>query len=237
MKFDLSKIEASNNDKLKNIKLPDHATEKLAEFIGILAGDGYLYRGSNSYTMGIVGHPIKDYEFFKYVQYLILELFNKPTKVKERQRAIRIVFQSKWVSEFLIKIIKMPYGNKKCFQVCVPEFVRQDNALSRSFLRGLFDTDGSVFVSDKRGSPNYPTIELSTTSSAMINQVHKILQRLGFRVTNIRSNLRYPNPNFIYIVSLNGNKNMQMWYDQIGFSNPSKKKVLLKILKNGDAGI
>jgi len=47
MKFDLSKIEFSKRDISRNIKLPIKLTENLAEFMGIIMGDGHLshYRG------------------------------------------------------------------------------------------------------------------------------------------------------------------------------------------------
>jgi len=42
MKFDLSNIELSYNDIRKNLTLPIKPSKELAEFIGILIGDGYI---------------------------------------------------------------------------------------------------------------------------------------------------------------------------------------------------
>ena len=55
MKFDLSKIKFSNNDLKRNICIPASMTPKLAEFLGIIVGDGHVacYRnnpGIHSYT-------------------------------------------------------------------------------------------------------------------------------------------------------------------------------------------
>ena len=42
MEFNLSKIKFSKNDINRNIKIPKILTKELAEFVGIMIGDGHL---------------------------------------------------------------------------------------------------------------------------------------------------------------------------------------------------
>ncbi len=84
MKLDLSKIKFSNNDTRNNIQIPSRLTPKLAEFIGIMVGDGHVGvyknfpggRTFSNYEIRINGN-LKDYDYYSvYVNNLIEELFN-----------------------------------------------------------------------------------------------------------------------------------------------------------------
>ena len=72
-----------------------HRLEKLSEFLGCLAGDGYI--ATNSNKVGLVMHPTLDIHYLlKYMSPIILELFeNVNLKFKVRQRAARLFFNSK----------------------------------------------------------------------------------------------------------------------------------------------
>ncbi len=105
-------------------------------------------------------------------------------------------------------------------------------------LRGIFDTDGSVFTSKKKGCPAYPCIELTTTSCELAKQVKTILLMRGFRVPKIRMRY-YNNNNYLpsYKVSLYGQNNITLWLELIGFSLPRKQNKLIEIKKYGNTGI
>lgn len=46
-------------------------TEYMAELIGILMGDGYIYNRNGKYQIGFVGSPKTDREYFGKVKELI----------------------------------------------------------------------------------------------------------------------------------------------------------------------
>ena len=81
MKFNMSKIKLSNKDIRRGLVLPKFPSKELAEFIGIIIGDGYLHHKQNKYVMGIVGNPKTDLIYFNKIQQLILKLFNIPTNI------------------------------------------------------------------------------------------------------------------------------------------------------------
>ncbi|MBI4919443.1 hypothetical protein HY837_05910 [archaeon] len=209
---------------------------QLAELIGIIMGDGYLYNNFNKYIIGIVGDPVKEKEYFLHIQKLIKNVFNKDVNAKVRGRGLRIVFGSKEIFNFLTKEIGLPYGQDKCERIKIPEKINSDWTLARHTIRGLYDTDGSVFVSNKKRAPNYPTIELTSTSKSLLEQVKNTLNNQGFRTSNIRS-YKYKNPNarISHKLSLNGRKNLIEWLEKISFSNPRKLKIAQEI-KMGRAG-
>ena len=62
MEFDLSEIKLSCYDIKRGLDLPNKPSEELAEFIGILAGDGYINFDPKkySYIIDIAGNKILD---------------------------------------------------------------------------------------------------------------------------------------------------------------------------------
>ena len=71
MKLDLSKIKFSNNDIRNNVQIQNILTPKLAEFIGIVVGDGPVgvykncpgKRTFSNYEIRISGN-LKDYDYY-----------------------------------------------------------------------------------------------------------------------------------------------------------------------------
>jgi len=147
----------------------------LAEIIGILIGDGYIYRKNRKYQIGFVGHPLTDKELFEKLHFLILQEWKKDTKIKVRQRGLRLVFNSKEICNFLINDLGIPFGEGKCEKVKIPKDILNNWNLLKHTIRGIMDTDGTVFVSKKPGIEKYPTMEITTTSPVLANQLKEAL--------------------------------------------------------------
>ena len=218
MKFDLRNVQKSRNDEKRGLILPLEPSEELAEFVGIILGDGYLHANRCKYVIGIVGNPQTDLVYFQKIQEMIKILFNVEAKIKIGGRGLRIVFKSKGVCTFLTKILGFPYGKGKGQKVRLPQIFIRNARYSCSILRGLFDTDGTIFTSRKPGIVAYPCIELTTTSVMLATDVRNLLEKLKFRVPPVRG-YNYPQ-GFLtsYKVSLYGKRNMEKWNVLIGFS-------------------
>ncbi|MDD5192615.1 MAG: LAGLIDADG family homing endonuclease [Candidatus Nanoarchaeia archaeon] len=207
-------------------------TEGIAELIGVIIGDGYIYRKNRKYQIGIVGSPKNDKEYFEKLKKLIYEEWDKKVKIKFRFRGLRMVFDSKRICEFLIDDMKMFHGKGKCQNIKIPEEIYKNWDLARHTIRGIADTDGSVFVSKKPGIEKYPSIEITTTSQNLANQLNQILIKRGFRVS-LRENVRKQiNALKAYKIALYGKKNLKKWIEEIGFTNPYKLNRALNYLKN-----
>lgn len=206
-------------------------TPGTAELIGAIIGDGYIYRKNRKYQIGIVGNPITDKEYFEKLKDLIFQEWGKEVKAKFRFRGLRMVFDSKEICEFLINDMKIFHGKGKCERVWIPKEIYIDWNLAKHTIRGIADTDGSVFVSKKPGVDKYPSIEITTTSINLANQLRKLLINNGFRVS-LRSwkNNKYPNNLLAYRIGLYGKENLRRWINEIGFSNPYKQNRALTYL-------
>jgi hypothetical protein len=98
-------------------------------------------------------------------------------------------------------------------------------------LRGILDTDGSIFTADKPGFPNYPSIEITTSSPKLAEQIRKVLINRGFHVANIWQYKSKLSKRVTYKVPLNGKANLRKWLAEIGVSNPQKLDKALKAVR------
>lgn len=156
-----------------------------AELIGATMGDGNIYRKNRKYRIGFTGNIGTDKDYFAYLKDLILIEWNKDAKIKICSGGLRIVINSKEVCNFLINEIGIPFGEGKCEKIFIPKIITKDWDLTKRTIRGLFDTDGTVFVSKKPRIEKYPSIELATTSRILAEQVKEILEKKKFRVGKI----------------------------------------------------
>ena len=205
-------------------------TPQIAELVGAIIGDGYIYRKNRKYQIGLVGSPITDKEYFEKLKQLILEEWNKEVHAKFRFRGLRMVFNSKSICEFLINDLNLPHGKGKGQRVIIPEKITSRKELISHTLRGIVDTDGSVYAAKKPGIEKYPSIEITTTSEGLANQLIDILTKMDFRA-RLRIEKRKDSKGFpSYRIALHGKKNLKKWIDEIGFSNPYKKQRAISYL-------
>ena len=202
----------------------------LAELIGIIIGDGFLDSCQNHYRIGIVGDPIKDRKYFDYVQALIKQVWKKEVTIRKNGRGIRLVVNSKQAFFRLTLQYGLPVGEGKSYRVIIPQEIFKNWNLAKNAIRDIADTDGSIFVANKPGSPNYPSIELNTNSPELAKQLKTLLSEHGFRVANIWSYQSLNNSGKSFKVALNGHKNVCNWMKEIGFSNPVKKEKAERII-------
>jgi len=194
----------------------------VAELVGILIGDGYIYRKNHKYQIGFVGSPKTDREYFEKIKKLIFDEWNKESKIILRQNGLRIVINSKEISNFLINNLGLPYGKGKCEKVTIPPRIINNWDLVKYSIRGIMDTDGTIFVSKKLGIDRYPTMEITTTSPNLANQIREILLKRGFKLGNIRKSKSKLSKRVAYRVPLYGKENVKKWLNEIGFSNNYK---------------
>jgi len=207
-------------------------TEGKAEIVGAFIGDGYIYRKGNKYQIGFVGSPKTDVELFERLKNLIKQEWNKEVNFKVRAYGLRMVFRSKEICNFLINDLRLTYGEGKCERVIIPEKIFNNWDLAKHTIRGIMDTDGTVFVSKKPRIEKYPTMEITTTSIVLANQLRDILLQQGFRVANIRKSLSKLSKRQAYRVPLHGKGNVRKWLDEIGFSNKYKRDRAISYIKN-----
>ena len=195
----------------------------LAELIGIIIGDGNIHYNefNRKYFVEITGNPKKEKIYFEYISNLFQKILGKSGKISVRGRGLRLRVYSKSFVSFLIYHLKMYYGMGKSLKTSIPSKILKNKSLFYSCIRGIFDTDGSFFVSKKGNNKNYPSIEISTCSIVLANQIKEELSN-DFRVIfRINKNKGYTLGER-YILALNGKDEIKKWFSTIGSSNRNK---------------
>lgn len=132
---------------LRKIRFPK-ASKLLAEFIGVVMGDGHVGR----YQVSICTNSITDVEHATYIYRLAKRLFlDAPTTLstKKESNALSITISSREVSRFLQQQ-GIPEGNKIERGITIPAWVSNRRSYAHALVRGLFDSDGCVFVDTHR---------------------------------------------------------------------------------------
>jgi signal recognition particle subunit SRP54 len=149
------------------INLPVTFNEELAEFLGYVFGDGYVYKSYVEITNN-------DEEILSRVNELSKNLFGLEGKVKvdKRNGVKKIFLGSRTLVAFLNKIFGLPVG-KKSHKMILPDVIlkSQKNVL-KFFIRAYFDTDGYVEKSKR-------TIEFCSASMSFLEQLRTVFLRYG----------------------------------------------------------
>ncbi len=124
------------------IKKPKFS-EKLAEFIGIVIGDGGITKRQITITL----HSKDDKEYSKFVVALIKKLFDIPVGTYHRKKdsAINYIVSRTELVRFCTEKLGLKIGNKIKQQVDIPDWIKQNKLYSIACVRGLVDTDGCIF--------------------------------------------------------------------------------------------
>jgi len=235
MKFDLSKIELSINDLNRNLILPKESSQKLAEFIGLLTGDGYLnyYSSQEKYLLEIAGDSRLDKDYLmNYVKRMIKNLFNIKASffTRKDQNSMYLRLISKGLIIYLIKI-GFKKGRKN--QINVPHWIISNREYMIYFIKGLADTDFSLYYRKR-----YPIVSFTSKSECLVKSVFNFLKKEEFMIKNYykeeRIDKRGYSNTIAYNIKLNGKKNLALWSRLINFRN---KRHLKKMVGNGNAGI
>jgi DNA-binding transcriptional regulator WhiA len=172
--------KAHYNNKRTDVKIPTHYTPDLAEFFGVMLGDGHV-----SHFQMVVNLGDKEMEYARYVVGLIEKNFHIKPKISVRKKGYKDVYigsvdVTSWlVSEGLV-------FNKVKSQVDVPKWIFSDEEFMKRFLRGFFDTDGSVYK-----LCHGMQISLKNYSHPLLKSLQKMLSRLGYKPSRISSHSVY----------------------------------------------
>jgi len=218
----------------KNIIIPSECSEKLAELIGILFGDGCVnfYPSRKEHLIAISGHSVNDFCYHSgFIKNLFQVLFNVEPHlyVRKDQNCLTSRFRSKEVFIFLME--KGITAGKKV-NLDIPEWIAHNDSYFISFIRGLFDTDGSVIIRTR----GQHSISLALKQENIILAVKEFLERKGYFVSyymNEIHDVRGFN-SITHCVRINQKKLIRKYAEEIGSSNPYKKQRLLNIVNGPD---
>lgn len=166
-----------SNPKFKrrqDVRLPQIRTVDLAEFFGVMLGDGHLTHFQISVTLGT-----KELAYAEYIVDLIKSIFKVKPKIAFRKTGCKDVYLgSVEITGWLMK--EGLVYNKGRSQVDIPRWIFRKKEFMRRCIRGLFDTDGSVYK--LRWGVQ---ISFTNKSMPMLRSFRKMLRSLGYQPSKI----------------------------------------------------
>jgi len=187
------------------VHIPHKYNSELAEFFGIMLGDGNL-----SHFQVIVTLGNKEDKYAMHIVNLIENLFEVRPKISIRKKGYKDVYLGSVDLTSWLKKEGLVY-NKVESQVDVPKWIYNTREFMESFVRGFFDTDGSIY---KLRFGNQ--ISFKNKSVPLLKSLQKILKKLEYSPSKISSDAVY----------LTRRKDLERFRLEISSNNPSKKKRL-----------
>jgi hypothetical protein len=153
--------------------LPAEMTEDLAEFLGILAGDGHM----NKRKFGISVCADKDLDtdyLTSHYPALMQKLFGIRIRHTIQNNLLRAWVHSKKLVSYLEKQ-GVPTG-KKLGKLRIPARVKSTSSFSKAYIRGVFDTDGSFYQHHKTSA----AICITSYTKHFLEDIQEALRKEGF---------------------------------------------------------
>ena len=199
----------SNRDK---ITLPSFSNE-LAEFCGIMLGDGHISPFPGQIYVYI--NPIADADYISYVEQLLEGLFKiKACRYDGKNKAtIDLFITSVDLIAYLAEKVGLSVSNKVKEQVGIPSWIYKRDSYKNSFIRGFFDTDGSIYKL-KFGVQ----MSFCNRSFPLLNSTREILLDFGYNPSKISCCNVY----------LTRKSDLMKYALEIGFGNSKHYKRALK---------
>lgn len=198
-----------------SFKKPEFS-EELAEFVGIMLGDG----GVNKHQVTVTLNSITDKEYLEFVQKLIQNLFGIPIGLYSHKQSLacRIVLSRTALVNYLVETVGLKHGNKIRQQVDIPDWIKGNLKYATVCVRGLIDTDGCVIIHQyfsKGEKYRYKKVSFTSRSYPLLQSVGQILSELkiGYRVTKDNSSLM-----------IESQDNVKKYFDRVGTSNKKHEK-------------
>lgn len=215
-------------DVKSNVTLPELNNELLAYETGVHIGDGSLQvMTGGTHSIRYFGHSEDDWAFYsEKIPSIILQLYNKKVVPTRRTDAMTCTLSlcSKAVAIFKRDILGLPVGSKEKLQG-LPSFIMADEELLINCLRGIADSDFSLFFYKKNGSYSHPAISCTMSNKRVVQDIETGLRQLGFNpcvrydvVRNRNSKLHLE-----HVLTVCGKDNLRRWIDIIDFWNPKHK--------------
>ena len=197
---------------LKEIYLYFFMHSSVYELIGAIYGDGHIHSTENRITL--VG-SLEDYYYYTFYLKPIIEKIFPSVKVCIRRRNDRNSYYLSFESKDAFQKLQSFNLWRDAKDNLVLPFLPNSRSL-KLFLRGLFDTDGSLKFSKQTRKINYyPRIQYAFKESQFSQNLGILLSRAGFIYC-----CWYDKRDKEYYYQISGENSLHRWVKTIGFSNP-----------------
>jgi hypothetical protein len=160
-----------------------HMSPELAYIIAVLQGDGCVNK--DYFSLETIDKDFGDYfaiKIEKWTGYKPSFYVNKPrirkmgNKIYIGQKTYKIVFNGRRFTEFLLK--NFTFGTTNWH---VPEqIINGTKDIKIAYLRGIFDSEGSVGIYKNKYGRNYFRFDISSKNINALKQIKELLRKLNF---------------------------------------------------------
>jgi len=156
-----------------------------AEFYGALLGDGCVYSNLNGVCISGNSELDKDY-LEKYISNLIKKIFNITPKIyySKNENSIRCLIYNRNIARFMIKM-GFPKGIKKTQNPKFPKYFFKNKELLKACIRGLNDTDGSVY----HQSNTKIILDICIKSPSLLESTKKAFEAISFPINSTHNRI------------------------------------------------
>jgi len=217
----------------------------IAEESGIHLGDGemgiYPNNAGLSYQFGYTGDLYEDSQYLEeHVIPLVYRAFRKMPSSIERcieDHYMRLRYYSKDIVLFKRVFLDLSIGRK--VDIAIPRQIVEDKGFLRLCVRGLFDTDGSIyFEKDSHGLYSIPVISISNTSYGLLKQVSDAAWKFGLSQVRVRATHpgrgRFKRRKTLYDIHYKGLRNFHSWMRVFGMRNHAKLSKIEMYIRFGE---
>lgn len=209
-------------------------SEELGEEVGWHIGDGsmnfYNQDGKLKGFYQLRGHIEDDRQhYIERIKPIFKYLYDLDISLREMLSTRVFGFQI-WNND-LIKFkqdLGLPLGKK--FDIEIPKIFLENIKLKSAVIRGIFDTDGGVYLSNKNNKL-YPRLGISTICPTLANQLFILFNELGLRATKY-SELKNKefNRKREYKITIRGEEMLHKFMKIINPMNPKHRAKYKKFL-------
>lgn len=214
---------------MKVTNFPAIISEDLAEETGWHIGDGSMnYYNNQGRIKGIYqlrGHIEDDKpHYIERIKPIFKKLYGIDISLRDMPSTRVFGFQI-WSDELVRFKQKLGLGIGPKINITIPSIFLKDHNIKISVLRGIFDTDGCVYL-QKKNNKLYPRMEIGTISYQLAEQLKLSFNEIGLRATMYKSrNLNNSNKKILYAVSIRG---VEMFHKFIQIISPKNPKHIAK---------
>ena len=193
---------------------------ELAEFVGIMLGDGCCQ--PKAYTITISSGVIDGEYISSHIPGLIEKLFSKKVRFRKQvPGGFDCIFSSKKVCDLMTNNMNFVSPKINC-EISAQFFENED--LLKACVRGLFDTDGGLHRHHKKSAQ----LKFTNKSHSLIDSLYKALKQLGYNpCTTI--DYKSKNTKAIYLFT----DDVRRYFKEIGSNNPKNQVKYKEWVKNG----
>ena len=208
-------------------KIPKSSRKMVKEkayILGVMCGDGYLHRTKkDSYQVAL---QATDYDFVIYFTECMRKIYGLEPSISEIKAK-----KSKWNDKLCSRLCSkevfediLSYGKFGTKNWRVPGIIKESSSsIKGSFLRGFYDSEGSVDSTRK-------IIAVSTNKEGMSN-ITELLCSLGIRPLNIKMIEGAENRSSCYVVKITGKNYIDLFEKNVGFSIKRKRDKLISLIR------